>query len=116
MKKSLEITLYHSEQCGHCVTFKPEWKRLQKNLAEAKNKYNGIPIKLEDIEESQSKGVMGTINGKEIDGYPTIKFKLTIGDKSKEYDYADYGKKRDCANMSKLIINICNGMAEYSEK
>ena len=32
MGLSVELTLYHASWCGHCVTFKPEWKKVKKNI------------------------------------------------------------------------------------
>ena len=80
-------TLYHAKWCGHCVNFKPEWKLLQQQINRNSN------IILEEFEEQQLGGnVQALINGKPIRGFPTLKIKITSGNKSVEYEYE--GKRK----------------------
>ena len=38
MSKSLSVTLYYADWCGHCNDFKPEWKKLNENISNLKKK------------------------------------------------------------------------------
>lgn len=108
MKKEVKITLYYADWCGHCVNFKPEWNKFKEHILKIKKRNKDIEIFTKEYEddELQKKGG-GKINGKDIQGYPTVKIKLTMGDKSKEYNYDDYGKK-DSKYMTRFIENVSN--------
>jgi hypothetical protein len=112
MGKEVEVTLYYANWCGHCVTFKPEWKKFKKNIGDINEKDTGVKIQTKEHEHSElEKMGGGKINDEDISGYPTLKIKLTKGKDSKEYDYGDYGK-RDGEYMTKFIKNLCGELAK----
>jgi hypothetical protein len=112
--KSVDVTLYYATWCGHCVNMKPEWNRFKENIEGIENTHNSIKIKIEEHEHSElEKKGGGKINGKDIQGYPTIKIKLTCGKEKKEYDFDKYGKERGSDYMTNFIKNVCNGLAKY---
>lgn len=78
MAKKMKLTLYHAKQCGHCITFHPEWMKFENAF---KSKY---PEKLEitNVESAQI-GPEVTINGKQLEGYPTVKVEFD----GKEFEY-----------------------------
>jgi glutaredoxin len=75
--KTTEILFYSLKDCGHCIKFKDEWKKLQELTK------NNKDIHLEQIEATenpariQNDGIMYfptiKINGKEYDGKRTAK-------------------------------------------
>ena len=98
-----------------CQRFKPEWAKLKQNMQKIKHK--GVEIKMEDYEHSTLEPLGGgKINGKSIDGYPTIKIKLISGNEQKEYDFSDYGKERNATYMYNFIKNLCDGLSKYKNK
>ena len=111
---SVELTLYYANWCGYCVSFKPEWTKLENYISRAENSYNGINIKVAEYEHEQLEKIGGgKINEKDIQGYPTVKIKLSKGKDSKEYDFGDYGKERNADYMVFFIKNVCNGLSKY---
>lgn len=116
MTKSLSVTLYYADWCGHCVNFKPEWEKIGENIKKLKNKYKDINIILEKYSDKDLEKINGgTINNERIQGFPTIKFTLEVNGKKKEYDYSDYGKKRNYNYMFKFINNVCKGLHKYTK-
>jgi thiol-disulfide isomerase/thioredoxin len=116
MVKSVEITLYYANWCGHCVRFKPAWEELKENISKLKDNHKKVHIKIEEYEhENLSKLGGGKINGVDIDGYPTIKIKLSHGKEEKEYNFDNYGKERNSEYMTKFITNLCNELANYKK-
>lgn len=111
---SVELTLYYANWCGHCVSFKPEWEKLKNYISQAQNSYNGIDIKTGEYEHDKLEEMGGgKINGKDIQGYPTVKIKLSKKEESKEYDLGDHGKERNADYMVTFIKNVCDGLSEY---
>jgi hypothetical protein len=108
MVKSVKLTLYFADWCGHCVSFKPEWEKIKKNMSKIKDNHKKVNIKIEEYEhEKLSKLGGGKINGVDIDGYPTVKIKLSNGKEEKEYNFDNYGKERNAEYMTNFIVNIC---------
>ena len=108
VKKSIGITLYHANWCGHCVTFIPEWKKFVKKVKDANNKYNKVEIKTQNYEEKEAEKAGGAkINGEDVSGYPTVKIALKRGKEYKEYDMSDYKIERNSIQMLTYIKNIC---------
>ncbi len=56
------VTLYYSDNCSHCIKFKPTWNNFKKQLP--KN------IKTEEYENSKNSDIIEKNN---IEYYPTIK-------------------------------------------
>lgn len=104
MSKEIKITLYYANWCGHCTNFKPEWNNFKENISEMKGGKVKVSVKEYEHSELETKGG-AKINGKDIDGYPTIKIKLIKGKESNEYDYGDYGL-RDSKYMTEFIKNV----------
>lgn len=114
MSKSLSVTLYYADWCGHCNDFKPEWKKLNENISNLKKKYNNINIVLEKYSDKDLEKIGGgKINNEQIRGFPTIKFTLEANGQKKEYDYSNYGKKRKYEYMYKFINKVCDGLYKY---
>jgi len=113
MENSVEITLYFADWCGHCVDFKPEWKKFKENISECQDKYKKIRINATEYEhETLSREGGGKINNMEIDGYPTIKIRLSHKNKGeKEYNYDKYGK-RDAQSMTDFLMRLCDEMGK----
>lgn len=112
MGKEVDVTLYYANWCGHCVNFKPEWKTFKKSIEKMNNKYKNVKIKVDEYEHSNLEKIGGAkINGNDIEGFPTIKIKITNGKESKEYDYGEYGK-RDAEYMTKFVKNLCGELAK----
>jgi hypothetical protein len=117
MVKSVEVTLFHADWCGHCVNFKPEWKAFQNKIKKINNIYKGVNININEYEHAHLEKIGGgKINGIDIDGYPTIRIKLTCDKEEKEYNYENYGKQRNSDYMTKFIKNICKEFANYKKK
>ena len=67
-----KITLYHSKNCGHCIIFLPEWKKLYNNAKIPNN------VIVNDIECSNNNKCAN------INAFPTVI--LTVNDKNIEYN------------------------------
>jgi hypothetical protein len=107
---SLVLTLYFANWCGHCGPLKPVWNELTNNIKDMGNKYNGVKIIVKKIEDSDAQKTGGAkINGEDIEGYPTIKFGLTAGGESKEYEYL---KERDVDTVIDYVKKVCDGLAK----
>jgi glutaredoxin len=61
--KEPRVILYFAEWCGHCKTFKPEWKKLMQELDKK-------GIKYKDYEDSRDEAIIQSAG---VKGYPTIK-------------------------------------------
>jgi thiol-disulfide isomerase/thioredoxin len=116
MVMSVELTLYHAEWCGHCVTFKPEWEKIKKYIKEAGNKCNGVEIKVNEYEYEQIEKMGGVkINDDEITGYPTLKLKLSSNDVSKEYNLMEHAEERTAKYIVTFIKNVCDGLKKQKK-
>lgn len=114
MAKKLEITLYYADWCGHCVSFKPEWEKLNKNINKIQKKFKNIDISLNKLNDKEIEKIgSGKINGNAINGFPTIKFSLETKKSKKEFDFSDYGKQRKFDYMFEFITNVCDGLNKY---
>jgi hypothetical protein len=118
--KKIEITLYYANWCGHCVTFKPEWNEIKKNISNLSGGNKNIKIKTMEYEHEElenndggKKNDGGKINDKKIEGYPTIKIKLSCGGNKKEYNFDDYGKERSAKYITDFISNLCYVFDKY---
>ena len=75
----INVTLFHADWCGHCVSFMPEWKKLEAQFK------NDPSVNLSAMESSDPKFSRDAkINGSQIQGFPTIRIK--VGDKETEYN------------------------------
>lgn len=98
MSKPIVITLYHADWCKHCRDFMPIWETMKTN-EKAKRNIGYIEYESEEIKELPEK--MRKVDGKEIEGFPTIK--ITID--GKEYNYMD---KRDADTIYRFIRKTLN--------
>jgi thiol-disulfide isomerase/thioredoxin len=116
MSKKLDITLYYADWCGHCNTFKPEWKKINDNIEKIQKKFKNVKITLNNYDDKQLEKIGGgKINDKAVKGFPTIKFTLEANKQKKDYDYSDYGKKRSFEYMFDFINNVCDGLHKYKK-
>jgi glutaredoxin len=88
-----KITLYHASWCDHCVTFKPTWDKLTKQL-------DKLDIIHEEYEETNLKD-KNKIKEAKITGFPTIKI-------TKNDNTYDYEGERDIVS---IIAELKEGMA-----
>jgi hypothetical protein len=110
---SLEIAFLHANWCGHCHSFRNEWQQLLNFIDGTGKIYNGVKIIPSECEERDfEKNGKGKINGESITGYPTIVFTLWCNGVKKDYDFADYGIKREAVYMAEFIKNVCNELAK----
>jgi glutaredoxin len=112
MTKSLELTLYYANWCGHCVKFKKSWEEIKSGIKKINNEYKGVKISANEFEEKQLKHG-GKINGKDIDGYPTLKITLEAGKEHKEYEYK---KEHDVKTILNYIKKISDGLVKYKDR
>jgi hypothetical protein len=91
MSKKMKLTLYHSKQCIHCVSFLPQWLKFEDTF---NSKY---PRKLEirNIEAAMI-GSDVTIAGQQLEGYPTVKVEFD----NKEFEYKG---KRTYEGLSEFV-------------
>lgn len=78
--KPVHLTLFHMDNCTHCIKFKPVWENIVKNKNKLKN------VDFGDYERSQLSLLPEserTINGQEVEGFPTLKVAVF----GKEYNY-----------------------------
>lgn len=96
MNTKVDITFYHASWCSHCHHFAPKWNQFEKEINEYSQKrhYNITTHSISD-EDIQSRNLNETIDGKEIEGYPTIKISVTHGDQKHEYEYEGKREVRD---------------------
>jgi thiol-disulfide isomerase/thioredoxin len=107
MAKAIKVTLYHATWCPACVKFKPNWNKFKDGITNINNKHKDIKMSVEEYEhEELEKMGGGKLNGKDIEGYPTIKVGLTCGKISKEYDYDNFGKRK-AEYMMSFVDNLC---------
>jgi hypothetical protein len=112
MNRRIEITLFYANWCGHCIDFKHNWNIFKEQILKLDNK---IKIKVKEYEhEELTKNNKGKINGKDIEGYPTIKIELSYGNIKKDFNYDDYGNNRESIYMIKYIENLCNLLEKYN--
>lgn len=100
MPKSIDLILFYADWCGHCKSFKPEWKKLEDTIKEMDNKIKESVISLKSYEDSVIPQGLATINGKEIRGYPTVKITVTDNGKKTEYEYN--GQRTSQAVLEKI--------------
>lgn len=80
MSKPIKITLFHADWCGHCHSFMPTWKGMISDKLANEN------ILFEEYESGSMDTLSKkdrTINGRSIEGFPTIK--IAINDNEFEY-------------------------------
>lgn len=101
MSINIKTTLFHADWCGHCVSFKPEWKKYVEKI----KKINGVEtIDFKDTQLNESNSL---INGKKIQGFPTIKIEIIKNGKKDEYEYN--GKR----NADELYTHILKQTGKY---
>ena len=101
MSKTIKITLFHAEWCGHCKNFAPVWEHMTK-YKKAKKNIKFASYKDTDIDElDQSEK---TINGQAIEGFPTLK--INIG--RNEYNYM--GDRSDSKHIYQFIKDKINNV------
>ena len=100
MGVKIESTLYYADWCGHCVHFKPEWKRLEGIIKENNGKFGDVKISVNKYEQKEIKG-SPKIAGKDIRGYPTVKISVSSNGKTKEYEYDGKRTAEDVLNHLK---------------
>lgn len=107
-----EVTYYYMNGCGYCVKFKPEWDSFTKQYGSGNN------IKTR-IVEANNMTPSDTINGSQINGFPTIK--ITNLSNMKEYQYT--GQRNSNAlityinNMNNIHVGgENNNLNKYSAK
>jgi len=73
------ITLFHMNGCGHCVAFAEEWAALERTIATNKTQHGGFSFSTKSYEASEL-GLLDdkekSINGEEINGFPTVRIRL----------------------------------------
>jgi len=85
------VTLYYADWCGHCQRFKPEWNKF-------KSSSKGIIC--EEYEDSQLQRMKNPlINGKPIQGFPTIKIEVN----NREYEYDG---ERDAKSLKRFVDKL----------
>lgn len=109
--KEVNVTLYHADWCGHCKRFKPEWDEMVAKFAKGDMQIKGANVKFESFEEKQlaEKKLNPTINGMEIQGWPTVKLVID----NKEYEY---GGERKQDALVKFITEKLNGVQQGGKK
>lgn len=80
-----QLTLFYSDQCGHCTKMKPEWDKFEKKYPKNCNKYER-----KDITDEMS-------NTYGVNGYPTIVL-IKNGEKIK-----DYKGERDSSSFEEFL-------------
>lgn len=97
---TVDSTLLFAEWCGHCKTFKPEWEKFKKIINTQKG--SNINVTFHEYENNiiDKNPTLGKINGKNIQGYPTIKITVSSGNQKIEYEYD--GKR----NANELLQHI----------
>ena len=96
--KPIKIILFHADWCGHCIDFMPEWKTMKSNTKA--HKYIDF-IQYEYATIKNLDNSIKTINGKQIDGFPTLK--IIINDV--EFNYSG-NRNRD--DIYKFVIDNLN--------
>lgn len=82
--KMSTISLYYSNKCQHCISFKPVWNELKNKIA------GSIAVKeYEDIADFE------IINNSNIEYYPTLRIKKK---NKQEYDYIGAMNVKDILN------------------
>ena len=83
-KKNVLITLFYMNECMHCKMFKEEWDILNEKIKNNNYDITKMNITSQSLESHEhSTKIKKEINGKPIQGYPTIK--IDINDKQYEY-------------------------------
>jgi thiol-disulfide isomerase/thioredoxin len=95
--KPIKITLFHAPWCSHCVEFLPKWEELKhmpniEKRIEFKN-YDESAIK--DLDKQET-----LINGKEFEGYPTIKIEIL----GKQFNYMNKREVDDILDFIKTKL------------
>jgi hypothetical protein len=76
--KPIKLTLFHMDGCNPCAQFRPTWDDMKSHPM------NNICFEeYERADIASMSGGMGTINGKDIAGFPTIKVSIL----KQHYDY-----------------------------
>lgn len=107
--KPIRITLYKMENCTHCVKFEPEWDKMKT--------ISNPNIELIEYERSELDNLdhkNKTINGTEIDGFPTIKVSINAWGNNLEYEYS--GNERTAKNIYSSALNKLKVMNEMNVK
>jgi thiol-disulfide isomerase/thioredoxin len=101
--KSIKITLFHASWCGHCKDFFPEkWNQL-KSIPDAQKNIDFVEYEESAIKNLDRKELL--INGKEFEGYPTIKIEIL----GKQFNYM---KKREVDDILDYIKTTLKKMIE----
>jgi hypothetical protein len=90
----------------------PEWNKFTTKINQLGGEYNGVKINIKDSEESRMNRGEATLNGKEIEGFPTLKFGLVVGGEKKEYEYL---KEKDSDKMIEYVKKVCVGIKKYKK-
>jgi hypothetical protein len=93
--KSINLSLYYSNQCGHCIRFKPEWNKIKKYIDGGKNKN----VSYNEYEEHE-------IKNKKITGFPTLLFNIKIKNKNHEIEYNGERTSEKLINIIKKIDEL----------
>ena len=95
---SANITLYHATWCGHCISFLPEWEKIKKEKSDK--------ISFNEYESEEVEAKNATIDGKPLQGFPSIKitFKDSNGKNTKEIDYVGKRRKEEILDFVKQKI------------
>lgn len=106
---TIESTLYYADWCGHCKVFEPLWKHFEQDIkTNYDGKVNGINVILNSYEQKEL-NYKPTINGKDIQGYPTVKFKI-IGDDGTSVEYEYTGKRTEQSLMDHIKNHALNNL------
>jgi thiol-disulfide isomerase/thioredoxin len=106
MSTKVDCTLYYADWCTHCVNFKPEWEKLKQKIKQSNGKYNDISLTIAEYESKQIPNNT-KINGKDIQGFPTIKVSVNKNGIIKEFDYN--GKR----NSDALFYYMSQGVLKH---
>ena len=93
--KHINISLYYSNSCGHCIKFKPAWEQIKKYITNAHNKN----ITFNEYNENE-------IKNKEIAGFPTILFAVKMKNINHEVEYTGSRNARDIIDVIQQIRKI----------
>ena len=87
-----ELVLIHMDNCGHCKTLMPEWKKFVEK--------NNSDITIKDYEQSSKEGKV-LVNRFNVGGFPTI---LLLGD-NKKLKLDTYNGDRTTSGLLEYVNN-----------
>ena len=95
---TIYVILFYVDWCPHCVSTKPEWKKLE-NLDNKKINNKTIKVLANNCEGSNAE--KGVANDVGVEGYPTIKV-------LKNNSVVDYNGARDANSIKTFVEKEAN--------